>query len=146
MDLFVGVILGYMAMTTPTYPDLIGRVDGLNNVIAEPLSLDDQQTVIEGMWKRELRDLEISIERHDANPSGWMVRTFLYPQPAQNSALFHLLQDHGSLRAGDFVVLHGTLLSALQPNTYALAKRWQPLMKCVGDERTRDPSCQDQGY
>jgi hypothetical protein len=39
-------------------------------------------------------------------------------------AFAHLLAGH-ALRRGDVMALHGVLLSALQPNTAALAQYWQ---------------------
>jgi hypothetical protein len=134
-------ILIWWAMTTPAYPDLIARIDGLNTVIAAPLTEDKQQAVIEGMWKRELNDFIASAQRSADKPENWPLRTFFYPRPHQNMALFHLLTEHGALRAGDFTALHGSLLSALQPNTYALAKEWQGYMTCVGVGAKNSPDC-----
>jgi hypothetical protein len=95
-------------------PDLIAMQDGHKQAIAPPLTDEELQTVREGIWHQEL------------------LRGQIEPTVFQKMAYAHL-RDGGALRAGDFVALHGSLLSASQPNTYALAKKWQGLMKCVGD-------------
>jgi len=107
-------------------PDLIARQDGLNQVIAAPLTDRELRTVYEGIWHQEI--LRLTTE------------AFIEPTPHQRMAIGHLL-DGGALRAGDFTVLHGSLLSALQPDTYALAKAWQKVMDCVGLETKNNPAC-----
>jgi hypothetical protein len=106
-------------------PDLIALQDGLNWRIAPPLTQDELQTVREALWKRELDYIRADTERGWANDKIRELPVF------QQMAWTHLLNG-GALRAGDFTALHGALLSALQPNTYALAKKWQKLMDCVG--------------
>ena len=96
---------------------LIAAQDGLNNEIAPSLTAQELQTVREALWKREA-DLVRHYPDHLTEPTVF-----------QQMAFNHLLNG-GALRAGDFTALHGALLSALQPNTYALAKRWQHLMDC----------------
>jgi hypothetical protein len=54
----------------------------------------------------------------------------------------HLLNG-GALRAGDFTALHGSLLTGLQPNTFALVKKWQKLMDCFIEPK---PDCTFVGY
>ena len=96
---------------------LIAAQDGLNNEIAPSLTAEELQTVREALWKREA-DLVRHYPDHLTEPTVF-----------QQMAFNHLLNG-GALRAGDFTALHGALLSALQPNTDALAKRWQHLMDC----------------
>jgi hypothetical protein len=123
-------ILIYLAMTTPVWPDLIARQDGLNTVIAAPQTEEQMQAVREALWKRELNNIIANEQRREKHPENWPFMTFQAPRPHQQMAFAHLLAG-GALRAGDFTALHGSLLSALQPNTYALAKEWQDRMKCV---------------
>lgn len=115
--------------TTRLVPDLIDRQQGHNIVIGPPLShaakvcygednetheqqcitVDEFQTVLDGVWSAEgYRDKKL-------------------PTIFQQMAIAHLFGG-GALRAGDVTVLHGSLLGALKPNTFGLAKKWQKLM------------------
>jgi hypothetical protein len=130
--MMVLAIMMYMAMTTPPYPDLIARQNGLNVPIDAPLSTERRRAVIEAMWNRE-RDYHI-------RDFAFGETNLRLPRPHQQMALFHILHG-GYIRRGDFSVLHGTLLSALQPNTYRLAKEWQALMDCSIHAKKDDPEC-----
>jgi hypothetical protein len=151
MGNLIATIMVYLAMTTPPYPDLIARQAGLNAVVHEPLSysakhcypayqggeclqIDEVQTLIEAVWNREADYIESYRER------GWKPRLEV-PQPHQMMAIFHLLTEQGALRAGDFTVLHGSLLSGREPETFVMEKDWQSYMKCVGDDAKKDSSC-----
>lgn len=134
-------------------PDLIAVQDGLNQVIGPPLSrhargctplyaapnnrhllrphcfaVDEVRTLIEAMWKREADSIHTDFER------GWPNNTIREPRVFQQMALTHLLNG-GKLRAGDFTVLHGSLLTGMQPNTFALATKWEQFMDCVGPSK-----------
>jgi hypothetical protein len=113
-------------------PDLIAVQDGQNQKIAPPLTADELQTVREALWKRELNNITADTQRGWPTNKIWDITVF------QQMAWTHLLNG-GALRAGDFTVLHGSLLSALQPNTYALAKKWQKIMDCIGPDK--DAQC-----
>lgn len=115
-------------------PDLIEVQEGQNQVIAPPLTEEELQTVREALWKRELNNIDADTQR------GWSTNHLWDPTIFQQMAWTHLLNG-GALRAGDFTALHGSLLSALQPNTYALAKKWQGYMRCVGTAAKKDPTC-----
>jgi hypothetical protein len=115
--------------TTSIQPDMLDRQQGHNIVIGPALShsakvcygfdvdtheeqclmIDEFQAVREGVWSAE----------------GY--RGKRYPTVIQQMAIAHLMAG-GALRAGDVVALHGSLLGALQPNTYGLAKKWQQMM------------------
>lgn len=122
----------YLAMITPYYGDLIARQDGMNAVIGSPLTPEEMQTLREAVWNREWSDIMADSER------GWQPKIHI-PEPHQQMS-FDYLQKGGALRAGDFSTLGGSLLTGLQPNSYALAKQWQDLMKCAPPEQA-DPSC-----
>ena len=107
-------------------PDLIARQDGLNRQIGPPLSEKELQTLREALWKRETDNL-----------LRWPDR-LAGPTIFQQMAFAHLLKG-GALRAGDFTALHGALLSALQPNSYALARKWERVMDCIGHNAV--PEC-----
>jgi len=126
-------------------PDLIAVQDGQNQVIAPPLTQDELQTIREALWKREANNIEFVMTHANAGGEGWQRELHKPFEPAifQQMAWTHLLNG-GALRAGDFTALHGALLSALQPNTYALAKKWQKLMDCVGINKAA--WCSDRGY
>jgi hypothetical protein len=115
-------------------PDLIAVQEGLNQVIAPPLAQDDLQTLREAIWKREANNIQFQFGHE------WPVNKVFEAAIFQQMAWTHLLNG-GALRAGDFTALHGALLSALQPNTYAMAKKWQGYMKCVGIAAKKDPTC-----
>lgn len=117
-------------------PDLIARQDGLNQEIGLPLSTEELQTLREALWKREATNLR---DRPD------LYGQLSGPTVFQQMSFTHLLNG-GALRAGDFTVLHGSLLTALQPNTFALAKKWQKIMDCVGPVEARAPRCKTVGY
>lgn len=68
---------------------------------------------------------------------GWPNNKIREPTVMQQMAWTHLLNG-GSLRAGDFTALHGSLLTALQPNTFALAQKRERLMDCVGNSKTQE--------
>jgi hypothetical protein len=119
-------------------PDLIAIQNGLNQTVAPPLTEEELQTVREALWKRLANNINTDIER------GWDTNHMWETTIFQQMAFTHLLNG-GSLRAGDFVALHGSLLSALQPNTYALAKKWQGFMRCVGISAKKDPACVSPG-
>lgn len=125
-------VLLYLAMVTPYYGDLIARQPGMNAVIGEPLTAEEMDTLRKAVWNREWSNITAERER------GWQPKIQV-PEPHQQMAFDHL-QKSGPLRAGDFTVLHGSLLSALQPDTFALAKHWQDLMKCAPPQEA-DPSC-----
>ena len=118
-------------------PDLIARLDGLNQVIAPPLMADDLQTVREALWRREADLIHTDFERGLPN------NTIREPTVFQQMAFAHLLNG-GALRAGDFTALHGALLTALQPNTNTLHLQWEKLMDCVGIHKER--RCTFAGY
>jgi hypothetical protein len=123
-------------------PDLIAVQDGQNQVIAPPLTEEELQTVREALWKREANNIDFVMTHANAGGEGWKreLHKPFEPTVFQQMAWTHLLNG-GALRAGDFTVLHGALLSALQPNTYALAKKWQGYMRCIGGAAKKDPSC-----
>lgn len=142
----------YLAMVTPYYGDLIAQQPGLDTVIGEPLShvgatvhteqyglyvIDEYQTLRKAIWNRELSNIIAARER-DLPPE------IQIPEPHQQMA-FDYLQKGGPLRGGDFTALHGSLLSALQPDTYTMAKKWQGLLQCATSEQD-DSSCVEYGY
>ena len=118
-------------------PDLIAAQDGLNQVIGPPLTADELQTVREALWRREANYIKTDFER------GWPNNVLRLPRPAQQMAFTHLLNG-GALRAGDFTALHGSLLTGMQPNTFALSQKWEKLMDCVGISKA--PWCSFAGY
>lgn len=65
-------------------PDLIARLDGLNQAIALPLMADDLQTVREALWRREADLIHTDFERGLPN------NTILEPTVFQQMAFAHL--------------------------------------------------------
>jgi len=95
--------------------DLIGAQVKMAEPVGPALTADELQTVREALWKREMEELQRGPARIE-EPGLFMKLAFA-----------HLLAGQ-PLRRGDVIALHGVLLSALQPNTYALAKHWQWLV------------------
>jgi len=95
--------------------DLIAMQLKMAEVVGPALTDDELQALREALWKRETEELQ-----HGAPRIG-------EPDLFMRIAFAHLLQGK-PLRRGDVIALHGVLLSALQPNTYALAKHWQWLV------------------
>ncbi len=89
------------------------------------------------MWKRQLDNIDVDEQRGLPVGKWWETTIF------QHMAWRHLLNG-GALRAGDYVALHGALLSALQPNTNELRLKWEPLMDCVGVATS--PRCNEVGF
>lgn len=117
----------YLAMTTPAYPDMIARMQtpvlqmpalvlGAPPRPAQPLTKQELQIVREAMWKRE------------ANRAQRWPNILHVPTPHQQMTI-HYLQNGGIPHAGHFPVVNGLLASALQPNTFALAEKWQEMKK-----------------
>lgn len=95
--------------------DPIGVQVKMAEIVAPPLTEEELQTLREALWKRE-------IEEGQRDPTHIQEPT-LFMQLA-----FSRLLAGYPLRRGDVMVLHGVLLSALQPNTFALAKHWQDVI------------------
>lgn len=111
----------------PLHPeDLIDCNAELAQIIAPALTAEEQATVTEAMFRRQQQEV-LSDLAHTQ-----LVRL----DPHMAMAYAHVTHG-GKLRIGDIVALHGAVLSALRPDTYALAKRWQALLemyvKCKGD-------------
>ena len=79
-------------------PDLIARQDGMNQVIAPPLTSEELQTMREALWKREANNIQTDTER------GWRTNKIWELTVFQQMAFAHLLNG-GALRAGDFTAL-----------------------------------------
>lgn len=92
--------------------DLIGAQMKMAEPVGPALTADELQTVREALWKRETEELQHGPPR--IGEPGLFMRL----------AFAHLLAGN-PLRRGDVMVLHGALLSALQPNTAALTQHWQ---------------------
>jgi len=114
-----------------------GPVHAKNRHMTRPRcwAIDEYQTLREGLWAREASN---ALHPHYANQ-------LLEPTLFMKIAYAHLMAGN-PLRAGDFVALHGVLLSALQPNTYGMAKKWQRLMNCVSLIAKNNPDCKSVGY
>jgi hypothetical protein len=127
--------------------DLIGMIPQMSWIIGPPLEhaathcaphqdcivIDEYETLRQAVLKREAENA--------ANFRCFMGRADVWCQMGvwQRAAYDHVM-DGKPLRAGDFQVLHGMLLTARQPNTFALEKHWQKLMDCVPPKQA-DPSC-----
>ena len=128
MVLVVATIWVLTVHTTNACPsnarDLIDCNTELAQVIAPALTEQEQATVTEAMFRRQQQ--EAQVER-----SGVVTL-----DPHMAMAYAHVTRG-GKLRVGDIVALHGAVLSALRPDTYALAKKWQALLtmyaKCKDD-------------
>lgn len=119
---------------TGPLPDLIAVQDGLNQVIGAPLTAAEIETVRQALWRRQADLIRTDFERGGPNS------VLRQPSIFMQMAFTHLL-DGGALRAGDFTALHGALLTGMQPNTFALAQKWEGLMKCIGITAKKAPAC-----
>jgi hypothetical protein len=135
MVMAAATTLALMAVSTSAnaIEDLIARQPPLAAVIAPALTADEQATLREAMFRREQQLVQAHVElgRYE----------LIAPDPHQQMAYAHLSQGN-ALRVGDLVVMHGPLLSALRPDTYAMAKHWQDLLddytEDLSDETARD--------
>ena len=131
MALAAATIWALTALTTdahcPPHPeDLIDCNAELAQVIAPALTAQEQATVTEAMLRRQQQEALSDLNHIQ----------LIQLDPHMAMAYAHVSRG-GKLRIGDIVALHGAVLSALRPDTYALAKRWQALLemylKCKDD-------------
>ena len=123
----------------PSHPeDMIDCNEGLAQVIAPALTVEEQATVTEAMFRRQQSEMESHLASIKPMPGfeNWQKGPSLGLDPHMAMAYAHVMRG-GKLRIGDIVALHGAVLSALRPDTYALAKKWQALLemyvKCRDD-------------
>jgi hypothetical protein len=130
-EIIAGPLSHHAKLCYPRGEGLSGPVADLRFIRPQCWTVDEYRTLTEALWRREA-DL---LKARDL---------FAVMQPAVMQAIaYRHLMDGKPLRAGDVTALHGALLTGLSPNTYAMAKKWQRLMDCVGKP---SPRCQFKGY
>lgn len=109
--------------------DMIATQPKHAEIIAGPISQEDLRTVFEAIWKNEQREIQE------------LGAQYVEPGYFQQLSIIHL-EKGLPLRVGDYMTLHGSLLTALQPNTYALAHEWWQYRVCY----FKEPQCVMPGY